>query len=729
MKHRLLCNIGIGIIMLVYVMTLSGHGKGTTDADASPMWDYFTDKQEVVITGKLYKKEHKSEKQILYLKNISIKSKKYQMNLSRIMVYDKNIEPVKLGRSLTIVGTLSRFLGARNPGNFDAAAYYGRNGIEAAVHLKQLNHVTGKENILLEALYQTKVKLAVQIIETLGEANGSVLNGILLGEKGNIESELKENYRLSGIGHILAISGLHISIIGVGFYQFCRKRTGSFLIGGILGTLFLSLYVLMIGFSLSVIRAFLMFLFRVGADITGRQYDSLTALTFSAGCVLLCKPGYIYDGGFYLSFGAVLGLVFVREICGKGIFGAIMSALLISLVLLGATLYFFYEISPYSIILNLIVIPFLTFLFILGIVGSLLSLVSPFLGTFFLQGANLIIEGYNLLTRISFKLPLSHIITGRPQLQKIIFFYLILILLVYGIKKRKLKGMKKLMLVFGFWILSIAYFEVKLSNRFSEITLIDVGQGDAILIQTPDHKNYLIDAGSSDVKEVGKYRVEPYLKYKGIDALDIVVVSHGDTDHYNGISELIQRQEKGVKIKCLMTQKKEVYNEAIEVLVNHAKKQEIKVIEGAEGRAFAHANGYLEILCSPKVSLGDANANSLVLGYHHKKFSVLLTGDIEGAGEERLTELLKVDKNSYSVLKVAHHGSKNSSKEHFLDRVNPKVALISAGEHNSYNHPHQDTISRLKECKAIDWQTKESGAIMLQSDGSTLKITTNLNGK
>ena len=129
------------------------------------------------------------------------------------------------------------------------------------------------------------------------------------GRKGGDGPEMKELYQDQGIGHILAISGLHLSLIGLGAYRVLRRGTGSYLAGGAAGIGFLGLYVVMIGLSVSVVRAFLMFLFRIGADITGRHYDGLTALSFSAAAVLLWRPLSVYDGGFWLSFGAVLGLL------------------------------------------------------------------------------------------------------------------------------------------------------------------------------------------------------------------------------------------------------------------------------------------------------------------------------------------------------------------------------------------------------------------------------------
>ena len=150
------------------------------------------------------------------------------------------------------------------------------------------------------------------LLSEAGEKNGSILSTILLGEKSQMDPEIKKLYQVNGIGHILAISGLHLSVIGIGIYQLLRKLTGSYTIGGIGGIFFFFLYVLMIGVTVSVIRAGIMYLFRVGAEIAGRHYDSVTALSVAAAVVLIWRPLSIYDGAFWLSFFAVFAVEKIR---------------------------------------------------------------------------------------------------------------------------------------------------------------------------------------------------------------------------------------------------------------------------------------------------------------------------------------------------------------------------------------------------------------------------------
>lgn len=197
---------------------------------------------------------------------------------------------------------------------------------------------------------------------------------MMLGEKSGMDAEVKSLYQASGIGHILAISGLHLSFLGVGAYHILRKVSGSFGPSGAVGIGLLFVYVLMIGLTVSVVRSLIMFLFRVGADITGRHYDAPTALAVSAAVILCWRPLYLYDGGFWLSFGAVLAMILLLPEFQGLPWQGLWASLCVNIVLLPVLLYYFYEFPVYSTFLNLLIIPLTSALLVLGMTGSLLTL-------------------------------------------------------------------------------------------------------------------------------------------------------------------------------------------------------------------------------------------------------------------------------------------------------------------------------------------------------------------
>ena len=248
-------------------------------------------------------------------------------------------------------------------------------------------------------------------------------------------------------------------------------------------------------------------------------------------------------------------------------------------------------------------------------------------------------------------------------------------------------------------------------------TILDVGQGDGIFIKGPDGGTYLIDGGSSDVKKIGQYRIEPFLKSQGVSRLDYVIVTHGDSDHMNGIEELIDRKKIGVTIDTLVLPVQEVWGEEFVALSERAKKEGIRVVVIAPGQEIMEEELTLTCLQPSEAEEGleTGNETSMVMAVSYGEYDMLLTGDVEGKGEEELTDLLKHKyKNcSWEVLKVAHHGSKNSSSKEFLDGVTPRYAIISAGQKNRYGHPHQETIARLEEAECKIKSTQETGAVMI----------------
>ena len=284
---------------------------------------YLQDKDEVLVAGRVYQKADKEKYQIIYLENNSIKYRQQSLRESRLIIYDEHKENVRIGDTLTVHGKIRFFENARNPGNFDSKLYYQKQDIHANVWAESVQIREGKACTLIEKLenelYQFRQEWKSKLCEQMGEQDGNTLSAMILGEKSQMDEELRELYQKNGIGHILAISGLHLSFIGIGMYKMLRRLTGSYPIGGVFGILFLALYILMVGLTVSAVRALTMFLFRVGADMTGRHYDAPTALSVAAVMVLLWRPLSLYDGGFWLSFGAVLAILAVVPVVQEGI--------------------------------------------------------------------------------------------------------------------------------------------------------------------------------------------------------------------------------------------------------------------------------------------------------------------------------------------------------------------------------------------------------------------------
>lgn len=712
MRGRTLCTVCLIILWINVIRLILISGDTFVEVPACSI--FFTEqKMSVVIQGQVYKKSNTLNNQIIYLKNNSITYQNQVYQEAKILIYDKSFTDIPIGKTVKLYGIAETFDRARNPGNFEQKLFYAKEGVYGYCYLEKLIEMGGKENYVKEQLFQFRQKWKSMILKEMGEENGAVLSAMLLAEKSEMDADIKELYQKNGISHILAISGLHISFIGMGIYQILRRRLRvSFFISGCISILVLSLYVLMIGMSVSVFRAYLMLLLKIGADISGRVYDELTALFLSATLIVLYEPLYLVDAAFYMSHGAILAIVTVVPVFPKK--NSILSSLAINIVLFPILLYYYYEIPTYSVILNIFVIPLMSVLLSCGMIGSV-----PYVGKIFLMICNFILQIFSWLNEIGCQLPFSRIVLGKPEFWKIIIYYGVLVFFIGGKRIELLKQKKvRIAVLMGIFLLF-----VRIPNGKLYITVLDVGQGDCTFLKGPYGNTYLIDGGSSDRKQVGKYCIEPYLESQGVGKLDYVFISHGDSDHCNGIIELLERKKVGVKIDTIVLPSNFKQDETLLKIAKLSQEQGVKV--SVLGANKSIIEGALNICClqPTKESSLNGNAGSMVLEVKFHDFEMLFTGDVENEGEEMLIKKLK---HTYDVLKVAHHGSKFSTTESFLKKVQPEIALISAGVDNHYGHPHQETLERLEAIGCNTVETKNCGAIMLEIGGK-MKVSKWLN--
>ncbi len=816
-------------LVLLAIITLAvtcGKGKFIRELRPSPLESAVPPKGLAVLQGQVYQTEQRSDYQRLYLKNNSIRYQNQTFQESRIIIYTDSELQIHIGNTVRARGEVSFFENARNPGNFDQKRYYQIRDIHGMIWADEISLLDTGVWKWRSGIADFRRRWQEALVSALGREDGTALGAMMLGEKSEMDQELKMLYQVNGIGHILAISGLHLSFIGIGMYQILRRITGSYPVGGTFGILFLALYILMVGFTVSAVRALTMFLFRVGADMAGRHYDAPTALSAAAVAVLLWRPLSLYDGGFWLSFGAVFAVLAVVPVVqdvfswtesaspakaciagdptiynngqhagyvcvyfGKAwkqvwqmILQGLTASIGINLVILPILLYYFFEFPLYSFILNIFVIPLMSVLLFLAMAGSIFSLWFVPISVLLFRICGKILWIYKISCGIALDLPGARLVIGRPDTWQIIVYYGILFLglliLRYILLMKKCEKQRNQSLLVMEWgkkrdhrkqenhgyrgnrrkqkagcsvILLLAAGIMILMVRFGEagklaVVVLDVGQGDGIFMKGPKGGTYLVDGGSSDVKKVGQYRLESFLKSQGVGVIDYVLISHGDSDHTNGVEELIERQEIGVKIGTLVLPVQEVWDEALAGLAKKARDNGIRVAVMESGQSIQE--GSMTITCIQPRKMGtetenkgseirelgvraaeggyeSGNAASMVLAVKFGEFDMLLTGDVEGGGEGQLTGQLEEQYRgcTWEVLKVAHHGSKNSSSEQFLRQVKPAYAFISAGRENRYGHPHQETIQRLADVKSKIYSTQEKGALIVEVEGGeTMKV-------
>lgn len=671
-----------------------------------------------------------------------------------------------MGRRIVISGIFAPFSGASNPGEFDSFLYYRSMGVGGQLREGKLLGMNRSRWPLREAAFCLRQFLKARIYTLLPEETAQVVCALLLGDKTELDRELKNLYKRNGILHILSISSLHITIIGMSLYRFLRRLKLPIVPAALAGGCILLFYGCMAGFSVSACRAIGMYLLRMLAEILGRTYDMLTALGILAAAMVLYNPFYLQNAGFLLSFSAVLGIGVIQpalaEEEGKATpryFGepgwglwlrkrartlkASMSASLsITLMTLPVQLWFYYEVPTCSLLINLLVLPFMKPLLVCGFLCLL-----PGLGWVGMADRG-ILAGYELICAFFDKLPFRTWNPGRPQLWQVIAYYGILLGILAFSARRKERteqspGQKEQEDVCRKRVVKAARFlacctmAIMMGFRFhrgDRVIFLSVGQGDCTLVQTASGENYLIDCGSSSRSSVGEYVLLPCLKYYGIRCLDAVLLTHPDNDHMNGMLELLElAEENRITVRQLVMpaieeeRRNGEFGEILRAAASSAapeKGLEVRWLGAGEGWEW---DGGRFLCLHPAKGYGAENSNAYSLCIYGElgNMSLLLTGDVEGAGEEALTEALRERGiQGVTVLKCAHHGSRNSTSTAFLQQAVPALAVISCGRGNRYGHPHEETLQRTEEAGARVFRTDRCGAVMVRTDGKRMFVET-----
>lgn len=648
-----------------------------------------------------------------------------KISLKNLKVYlKKNTEEKELpvGAVVIVSGKLERIAAPRNPGGFDSRQYYACSHIYYSLRDGVIEKQSESHSEYGQFLAVLKEKLCLSLEKAAGK-EAALFQAIVLGEKGELEDEEKLRYQMGGIMHIIAISGLHVSILGVGLYNLLKKAGFGIWFSG-LAVLFLMLqYGILTGGSVSALRAVCMLFLSVGAKILGRIYDSMTALSIAAILLLMDSPAYLYSSSFLMSFGAVLGIGLTAPALEAMIkpktrlFKCLLSSAAVQISMLPILLYFYGEVSLAGIFLNLLVLPTAGIVLASGFAAMLL-------GVFCIPGAKLaalpgriLLFLYETCCKIAGNLPFCTWIGGRPLWQQVVIYYGILLGFLLLAQYAKIKSLAAKRILCAFLLAAGVAALWKIPQKQLVITALDVGQGDCILVEVPGGGSFLIDSGSSSRNKVAQYDLVPCLKAKGIRRLDGIFVSHTDADHISGIQELLEMIDKRlttIQVETLILPGWKNMPEEGEKLKKLAKACGITVIKGNAGQKFRSGELNFSILSPCKDAAGEnINEEALVLMIDYKDFKGLFTGDIGEETEKSLMDMWE----DVNLLKVAHHGSRYSTCQEFVDRVKPELALISCSKNNTYGHPSKEVIDRLKEAGCQVEYTMKNGAIEVMTNG------------
>lgn len=656
----------------------------------------------------------------------------HKKNGCKVVVKDDSLLPDDRVR---ITGKLSDIMPATNPGEYDSSVYYKAKGVQFELYADHLDVIDRPQFSIRAWAYRISRRIATVLETEFDEEDSALLKAMVLGDRSDLKEEIKRPYEENGLAHLLAVSGLHVSIVGGRIFSRLRKRKYGFFASSFAGFVILLFYGIMTGFGSSVTRAVLMYIIYLFSQVTGREYDLISSMCLSGIFMLAEYPFRIREGGFLISFTCVfvIGLVLpcvekiIKNYTENKLIIQVIQSIVIGIFTAPMIMQIFYEISPFSPLLNLIVIPAMSPLMISGILtglcGLLLFDIRNVLTVALLREviklpAMIVLRVFKTVLRLSSSLPGNRIVTGCPGVFRTILMYVLLGTVLYMLYHK---------ITLNFHILCIAFAIYTISwcvtvDKGISVTMLDVGQGECLLMQK-NGINILVDGGSTSANKVGKYIIQPVMKYYGITHLDYVLVSHEDEDHINGLMELI---DDGFPMDHVIFS--DASGEEGSLYQKIKQHSEIQMICTKRGEGFRCNDLSFFCLHPAGDSMMDINNNSLVYLIKDGDFSMMLTGDIEVTGE---TEMLKYihchkeqwdkicDPGGIDVLKIAHHGSSGSGCKDFLKLCQPKVALISAGRHNIYGHPHKETLNRLQSLGISVFRTDMNGAIELKTKGDS----------
>ncbi|WP_313073032.1 DNA internalization-related competence protein ComEC/Rec2 [Lacrimispora sp.] len=647
-----------------------------------------------------------------------------------------------VGQIILVKGEANLFSRARNPGEFDSKSFYQVMDLDMKLYGEDIVIVDSRKDPILEGIRQVKLWIIGIFYRLTGEKEAGIFVAAVIGDKEGIPKEINDLYQKNGIAHLLAISGMHMSVIGLFFYNILRKMGLSYGISGSISSVLVILYGILTGGSPSVERAVIMMVIAFLASYLGRTYDLLSSAALALILLAVKSPLILMQGGVQLSFGAVFAIGGIMPLMVKWVgderpFVRVISAsIAIQMITLPVVLYHFYQLPLYGLFLNFIAIPLMDAVVYSGLAVIFIGSVCPILGTAAAGLGNYILIFYEFACGQISKLPYYNLTFGRPNPQRIVayIFFLVALFFLLSIttnpkpKKTEEKSNSpsisislRLILLFSFYGICILLFKPAPVSGL-EANFLDVGQGDGILLRTGTSA-VLIDGGSSSKKTLGKYTLEPCLKNLGVSVIDYAFVSHGDLDHISGVRFLLE-ESKDIKITTIMLPYHGKEDEKIKELEVLANKRGTKVKYLAGGEEL-RVEG-LKISCLyPSIEdvPEDVNDQSEVLKMDFGDCHMLFTGDMGEKGEMKLLERSKKELSVINVLKTAHHGSKYSSCAPFLDAVSPRFSIISYGENNTYGHPHKEVMERLEERDVRVFETAKSGAIRLWTDGSNIQFT------
>lgn len=692
---------------------------------------------------------------------------------SKIIIYVDKDNTFFPGDIVSIKGSFSMAESKRNYLGFDYRKYLKMQEIYGILEAEEIYKI-GKSEDFLSMLEKLRLNFLNKIDKFYLDEEGEFLKSLLLGKTDGLSEKIEENFRDSSISHVLAISGMHVSYIIIGIKFLLDKIIKSKKLKNYILISFLLIFYLLTGGAVSALRACIMSSLILISSNCCRKNNFYISFIFSFIIIIFLNPYNIFNIGLWLSYMGTLGIVLIypflkkilyhkfslkKKMENKNILSKFINSVIDNLLVTVSAqvlifpimIYVFNTISISFFVSNILISIFVGPVLILGYITIFADYIWFPISKIIIFFEKILINLILKIAEVCAKLPFSKIIVITPNFIFVIAFYIAVLFIVYCFYKKKIY-MIKLLISFTFLkkqivkiinvciqkfdknkenqlfnkrnalvkvLIFIIIFvnissQIYKKNNILEINFVDVGQGDCTYIKTPKGKNIIIDGGegNSDKYNYGEKVLLPYLLDKQVSRINYLIATHADSDHIGGLFAILEN----IKVDKVLIGIQPEVSEQFEDLEKIAKQKNIEIIFLKAGNKLTiEKDIYINVLWPIETKLigeNELNNNSLVFKFTYNNFSALFTGDIEEVAERQMVDVYK-EKGilNSTLLKVAHHGSKSSSINLFLEEVKPQIALIGVGKNNNFGHPNIGVLERLKSYKTKVFRTDENGEI------------------
>lgn len=661
----------------------------------------------------------------------------------------------KYGSILKLQGRLSVPEPPGNPGAFDYRAWLSRQGISATIFVKEaadasLLGLGGNPGVIWA--YKFRESLEQIFDQTMPITQAAVLKGIILGTRGEIPRQVQLAFNETGLVHILSVSGYHVGLVVALVLTLIRLFRVPSRYVAITAIPVIMFYALMTGLGPPVFRSAIMAALLLIAHHFGREQDWPTTLLCAAGIILVYKPLSLFDIGFQLSFIATWGLLYLTPRLSKffpsmpkGFAMVLFIPLAAQLATMPLVILYFNLVSPVSILANLLTIHLIALLMLFGGIALTLGTIHLPLAAFINIGTGFLTDIFLWLVKMCAALPGAAWYIPTPPLWGIGLYYVLLVGVIELIDRPELRGKLKEFIgngrdargkYFTFFstvlLLLLIVWCLLPPSRGLQVHFIDVGQGDSILIISPEGRRILVDTGGWKDELVsgrgaGEQVVVPYLHRLGINSLDTLILTHPHEDHVGGARAVIESMPVHLVLVSPYGLEPGTKNEeGYEQLLRDMEELRVIISPAWAGDVLKIETGLsLTVLSPEEIVYGtrsDANNNSLVFMLNYHRRSILFTGDIESEAQRKLIDQQEKIENA-EILKIPHHGSGYFEPDFFI-KINPKVAVIQVGASNNFGHPSKKTLEALEELSCKVYRTDRDGAVILSTKGDRWSVKT-----